>query len=168
MSRLLHPVPGECVDRQTILILKIRAVSDKPRAVAPISYKTDAEGAVVETKVNSTAVVTALDPTPFMQEHDEIQAFMEKYWFPQLDEQKGLEFNHLFEQLQDANEHLWKLEDEARQLKEAYELRALPSLDHAAEVLFSINDWNDKRAEIVRSINQLWGIGHREKIYAND
>lgn len=157
--RMLHPSPGEIVDRQTILQLKLQAINKQPRAHAPLDLEGKPAGTV------RTAVAGKLDPTQFELEHNELQEYLEKFWFPDLKPDVGKNFNALMEDLAEVNQRLWQLEDEARQLRYA-SMRGNLEGDRPKEILFAINDWNDRRADLVQKINGLWGLQGREKIYA--
>ena len=83
--RLLRPAPGECADRQTILLLKAKFGTIK--------------------KVNTK---------PFTDELNEIQEYLERNWYFKLTPEQGTKNDELIKQLQAVNGELWKLEDEIR------------------------------------------------------
>lgn len=161
--RLLKPNPGECADRQTILELKIKygmGVGDT---------KTTAE--VVKTQVGMLSRTTVETPVgvnvqPFIDENEQIQQYLEKNWFPDLKEHQGPEFDRIYEELQELNHQVWKLTDQSHTLKEAPDRMQEQANRRAAEVLFQITELNDKRAELVRKINELWSVRVQEKIFA--
>ena len=161
--RLLRPNPGECADRQTILELKVKygmGVGDT---------KTSAE--VMKTQVGVLARTTVETPVgvnvqPFIDENEQIQQYLEKNWFPDLKPELGSEFDRLYEELQELNHQVWKLTDQSHILKEAPDRMQAQADRRAADVLFQITDLNDKRAELVRKINELFSVRVQEKIFA--
>ena len=163
--RLLKPSPGECVDRQTILQLKMAAADP-----GNLSTKVDADKTITDGEttwaVNRTLVKNAstVDITPWQYEHEAIQQYLEKEWFPTRSIDIADSFDLLSDQLFEINQKLWKLEDEARELKGTSQNTARAF--RAEVVLFEITMSNDKRAELVRQINQLFGVDVVEKLYA--
>ncbi len=168
MSRLIKPAPGECADRQTILELRIKAGGGKPEDV---QEEVDDRGEQTDKVVYETNRWILKDPSPvniqpFLDESEMIQTYLENTWFPGVPPDKGIEYDKLYEELAEINTQLWKLEDEARTLRDAPDRMRGLALQRAAECLFAINDANDKRAGLVSKINSLFGVSVVEKIYA--
>jgi hypothetical protein len=162
--RMIKPSPGECADRQTILKLKVASVDPGESKVAGDQvHVMDAGGS--ERTVNRTLLKNApkVNVQPFLLENEEIQRYLEQYWFPDFP-RVGDRYDELFDGLADVNERLWKLEDEARVLRAAE--KNTDTIYRAATVLFEITEENDKRSELVREINRLFSIDTQEKVYA--
>lgn len=166
--RLLKPTPGECVDRQTILQLKIKYGGGVPEE----QYETN-DGKAQETKevVSDVARWILKNPSPiniepFVAENEMIQRYLEKFYIPDLTVDKGETYDNLFEELAEVNHQIWKLTDQQHILRDAPDRMQAQAKDRAAEVLFAICDLNDKRAELVSKINQLFSINVREKLFA--
>ena len=157
--RMLKPDPGELVDRQTILELKIKH-ADSGETETAADEKEVEGGAVARTVVKGNSKV---DIQPFLWENEEIQRYMEKNWFPDFPH-IGEEYDELFDSLAEVNGRLWDLEDEARALRAATKNPA--TMNRAGIVLFEITEENDKRAELVKKINALFNIHSQEKMYA--
>jgi hypothetical protein len=136
MSRMLNPSPGEVADRQTILQLKIQYGSSQ----------------TLPRKVQH-----------FAQEHGRLQEYLEDQWFPQLATELRAIYDQLCSRLATINKDLWECEDQARALRAATNNRQ--SVHQAGELLFEITHLNDDRAEVVKKINELFGINVQEKIY---
>lgn len=162
--RLFRPNPGEIVDRQTILQLKAEAGSN-PAMTTTDETDMPAPGAIVTRKVMHNA--SKVNIQPFLDESEMCQQALEKNWFDSLTtKDKQDAFDTYYNELLEVNRALWKLEDRARILKAAPDKFQDLANKSAAEVLFSITDLNDQRAEIVKKINSLWGITAQEKMYA--
>jgi len=162
--RMIKPSPGECADRQTILKLKVAAADPEEAKVSYDQVHTaTADG--MERTVNRTVLKNApkVDIQPFLLENEEIQRYLEQYWFPDFPK-VGKQYDDLFDVLAEVNEKLWKLEDEARVLRTAE--KNTNTIYRAATVLFEITEENDKRSELVRAINRLFAIDTQEKVYA--
>jgi hypothetical protein len=136
MSRMLNPSPGEVADRQTILQLKIQ---------------------------HGTSHTSTPTVQHFAQEHDHLQEYLEDKWFPQLATELRASYDQLYSRLATINKNLWECEDQARALRDAANNRQ--SVHQAGELLFEITHLNDDRAEVVKEINELFGINVQEKIY---
>lgn len=139
--RLLQPNPGECVDRQTILEIKM-AFAEKKKLLR------DGTGAI-----NTTHLVA---------EHRAIQSYLEKEWFKLVRKDLSKPYDELLLQLKQVNQRLWNLEDEIR------EYRKSPSRwpdKQIAACAFAIAEQNDLRATLVARINALFGINTQEKMY---
>ena len=162
--RMIKPSPGECADRQTILKLKI-AAADPGEAKVGYDEVYTATPDGNERKVNRTILQNApkVNVQPFLMENEEIQRYLEVFWFPDFPK-VGDRYDELFDTLAEINERLWKLEDEARVLRRAK--KDPNTVYRAATVLFEITEENDKRSEMVQTINQLFGIEGKEKVYA--
>jgi hypothetical protein len=160
---LIKPKPGDLVDRQSILELKIAHVEsqkdfdNEPEQVV-------AHGAVARTVVSNP---TKINVHPFVDELELIVSYLKKNWIPDilLDEDKVHAYDAHYEALKEVNAQLWDLEDKARTLRDAPDNFQEEACRRAAEVLFSITSLNDKRADIVRRINKLWSIDLQEKLY---
>lgn len=166
--RILKPTPGECADRQTILELKIKAGGGRREET---SEEVDSKEEAVDTAVYGVNRWILKDPSqlniqPFLDESEMIQQYLETTWFTSLDEDKGNEFDRLYEQLADVNQQLWALTDQQHTLRDAPDRMQELALRRAAEVLFTIADLNDKRAELVYQMNGLFSIRVQEKIFA--
>lgn len=163
--RMLKPSPGECVDRQTILKLKMEAAE-----TGQVSTKQDADKVVSDGEttwgVNRSVMTGAskIDISHFVWEHNALQDYLEKEWMTPEFDHVGDSYNALSDQLQEINAHLWKLEDEARVLRGATKGNA--TVYRAATVLFEITDANDQRAKLVQEINKLFNVEQKEKMYA--
>lgn len=169
--RVIKPSPGELVDRQTILELKIEyglgnsefaelqgedKVQRTPRSLA----LSRVDRVVVDNP-------TGVNVRPFMDENELIIAYITKNWIPDIamDESKIAAYDKLHDELLEVNHSLWKLEDQIRILRIAPDKFESAAAIRAAEVAFTIADQNDKRAELVKSINALWGIKSQEKLH---
>jgi hypothetical protein len=163
--RLFRPNPGECVDRQTILELKAEHVQslDPQRTYNKDKIKTD------DKRIDKIVFEGAsrINIKPFLDEHDEIQVYLEKNWFPEIasSKEKQKQFDVLYAELAEVNGQLWKLEDQVRiylQAPMGYEREAdIRSL----EVYRTITTLNNKRSELVKQVNTLWGLSVIEKLY---
>jgi hypothetical protein len=164
---IIRPKPGELVDRQTILELKLvhcdtgvmeRQPEMRPKAMLKAVTRQVLEG-------DKTKHRNAL---AFMDEYELVQDYLIKYYIPDIatSDQIVSKYDSLYDQLSDINGKIWELEDEARILRDAPDRFAVQASKRAAEVLFSINDLNDKRSEIIHQIDLLWNIDHQEKMYA--
>lgn len=161
--RMIKPSPGECADRQTILHLKMKfadAGELKTRLEDVYAANQEKPHGVNRTVVSG---ISKVDLQPFQFENEEIQRYLEQYWFPDFPK-IGEQYDELFDTLADVNEKLWKLEDEARVLRKAKKDQS--TMYRAGTVLFMITEENDRRAELVQNINKLFGIDVREKVYA--
>lgn len=162
--RLLHPNPGECIDRQTILALKIKysgATED-----APTTYDTEMETSVGKVTRTIMEGGSKVNVAHFIAENEEIQKYLENAWFPQLNIDQGEDFDEFHEELAEVNHQLWKLTDQQHVLRDAPDKYQALANQRAAEVLFAIADLNDKRAAIVKKVNQLFNLNVTEKIFA--
>lgn len=168
MPRMIRPSPGEAADRQTILELKIKAGGGKPEET---EEEVDDKGEQTDKVVYETNRWILKDPSqiniqPFLDESEEIQQYLEKVWFPGLPPDKGSQYDQLYDELAEVNTQLWRLTDEQHVLRDAPDRMKDTTTKRAAEVLYSIADFNDKRAELVGKINSLFSIIGVEKIFA--
>ena len=159
--RLLRPSPGECVDRQTILWLKMEYGSSKVEPSKRVDVRPEEQRARVI--VDNPG---AINIQPFLDENELIQQHLEANWFPDLSTSKQVRFNDLMEELAELNHQIWKLTDQAHILKDAPDRMAAVANQRAAEVLYATIELNDKRAKLVRDINELFEIRTVEKIFA--
>jgi hypothetical protein len=143
MSRMLNPSPGEVADRQAILQLKIEYGNPKTG----------------QTENGSTSKVQH-----FAEEHSRLQDYLENKWFPLLPAELTAIYSQLRSRLALINRELWERENEARTLRATN--RDATSIHRAGELRFEITQLNDDRAEVVRKVNELFGINVQEKIYA--
>lgn len=168
--RLLKPNPGELVDRQTILELKIEhanvEIEDEPKSDIPLPETARGGSKLLKNRVivNKGALGTRVHL--FFDELELISNRLIESWVSGLTTQEQVDsYDALYEQLSEVNSQLWDLEDSARVLRAAPDKFQEQATLRAAEVLFAITDLNDKRATIVKSINELWGIMSQEKSY---
>lgn len=161
--RLIHPSPGELADRQSILELKIEY------GASEISSEQKIEGSKVVRNLTRNVITapTRVNIIPFKEELEAVIKYNVEHWLPgiQEDDSKVQLYDKLYDDLFEVNHNLWKLEDEARILRAAPDKYQAQAAVRAAEVLFSINDENDKRAEVIKQINSIWNITHQEKMY---
>jgi len=137
---LLQPTPGECFDRQTILLLKEEAARGRG---LPLDH--------------------------FMEEHEKLAEYIEQRWMKILPARSRQILDALTFQLADINNRLWQLEDQIRLFKARYE-KLDTRLQHNVgwegfDIAAEIAQENDRRAELVRAINALFGCVREEKIY---
>lgn len=167
MGNIITPTPGDLVDRQTILQLKLEhcgITADSgyaPQSVEMREHSTSRT--IVRTKLLEK---TTIDIQPLLLENEAIQRKLEKEWFPELTVKEAQQFDELFPKLQTVNGELWKLEDQARIFRAAPEKFLDTVLRRKAELLDAITMSNDYRIELVGKINALWKIQAEEKIYA--
>lgn len=140
--RFLKPSPGECADRQTILQIKCRAAAQQGK---PLEH--------------------------FVGENNDIQRYLETEWFPEGLIKNGKEiadnYDKLQEELKKVNQRLWDLEDEIRSILALSTEEQAKRVWDVFRIGTSIPIYNDKRAELVAKINELFGVLSREKIYNN-
>lgn len=167
MGNIINPTPGDLVDRQTILQIKIAkcgVVSDT--GIQPVSQEItsfSSEAAMSRTKLLEK---TEVNIQPLVIEHEAIQQKLERDFFPKLDAFGASAFDPLLEKLLNINKTLWKLEDQARVLRSAPDKQLQTVLERKAECLDVISTSNDMRLGVVKQINALWGIQSEEKIYS--
>lgn len=163
--RMLNPSPGEVVDRQTILDLKSEHGQSLDQQKTEDQFKVDTEAtAVVRTRFEGASKINI---KPFLDEHEALQRYLEKNYFPILvaSPDKQQEFDKLYEEIHEVNSDIWKLEDQARILRDSPDKNNEQVIHRAAEVLFTINDLNDKRSELVKKVDAIWGMAIQEKFY---
>jgi len=134
--QLLRPSPGECVDRQTILQIKIQEA----------------------TKAGS-------DCRHFRDEDGELQLYLKKTWFQAAkgDVVKRLEL--LSGDLKKVNQSLWDLENKIRYLKSLSKRQRDKRTEDIVSIALAIPELNDERARLVSVINSLFGLTAQEKLY---
>lgn len=134
---LLSPLPGEVVDRQTILELKIDAAGKK-----------------------------GISPKAFRDEYDQLQTYLEKNSFaraPKQQEQEALykkmkEVNTQLWNIEDQIRLIIKNAGDASKLSSDQRVEV-------CKISFEIPRLNDRRAELVQQINKLFNIDRLEKLY---
>ena len=134
---LLAPSPGEVVDRQTILELKIAAA-----------------------KKNQISI------RDFAEEYDQLQAYLGKNSFtpkPGQDDYKTLyaKLKNVNTQLWNIEDEIRLI---IRQAGAPCSLTA-DQRDAVCKISFAIPHLNDQRAELVQQINKLFNINRVEKLY---
>lgn len=158
--------PGQLVDRQTILELKIEHsnVEFEPEKTDIISDKRGSR-VLQRTVVNKNALGTKIHL--FFDELELIQKALLEKWIPDIynSDDKVKSYDELYEQLSEVNSQLWDLEDQIRILRDAPDKFEELAAKRAAEVAFAIADLNDKRAGIVKQFNSLWNVNTEEKQY---
>lgn len=130
--QLLKPSPGVCVDRQTILILKIEAAKKKH-----------------------------IFAKHFGDECNAIQDYLQNNFFILIPKSLQDPYDKLYKQLEQVNQELWNLEDEQRIALREYEKDPqVPDsfLISTGERSFKITKLNNQRSCLVQDINSLFGI----------
>jgi hypothetical protein len=134
---LIRPNPGACVDRQTILDLKI---AEAPKM--------------------------GIDPQHFEMERRAVQLYLEQSWFAAPIQSNWKEsFNSYFSELAKVNQELWVLEDEIRYVRSLSGEEKAKRKDRIVSIALAIPALNDERAVVVGKIDALFGITAPEKIY---
>jgi hypothetical protein len=134
---LLTPLPGEVVDRQTILELKMDAAGKK--------------------EISANA---------FRDEYDQLQAYLEKNSFaraPERQDQEALykkmkDVNTQLWNIEDEIRLIIKNAGDSSKLSADQKVQV-------CKISFEIPRLNDRRAELVREINKLFNIDRVEKLY---
>jgi hypothetical protein len=132
------------------------------------------EGGVAKTVARQKFTSGKFNIQPFIDEHEMIQTYLEREWFPSLESRAGadIEFDNLYEELAELNAEIWKLTDQGHVLvlqakgillKQEQPPDAVDRL--AAECLYGTIEKNTKRAEVVGRINTLFGINVVEKMF---
>ena len=149
--RMLQPSPGEAVDRQTILSLKMHHGAKK-----------------------------GMNVKAFVDENNELQRYLEQNFFLIAPKALQDPYDRAFNALKEVNRQLWDLEDEIRNLKiefgggglSAQEMARvisgqihLPASLRIIEISLLIPELNDRRAKLVQEINRLFGIYSQEKVF---
>ena len=128
--RILNPGCGECVDRITILQLKIDAAQAKN-----------------------------LSSDHFEDEKYKLELYVSQAFPRAFDAQNIGQYVDLNAKLSETNKNLWKLEDEIRALKDKHDTIGVEWSDYdtrrTLEIAFLIPEQNDRRARLVRQINNL-------------
>jgi len=133
---LLRPTPGVCVDRQSILRLKIDQASKR-----------------------------SLKSGHFADEHRALQDYLEEHWFPSIKHNQRKEFVLHSRALAKVNRALWDLEDEIRRLRSLSAGGRERASKHIVSIAFAIPELNDDRARLVEKINALFDVIAQEKLY---
>lgn len=133
---LLRPSPGVCVDRQVILQLKI-----------------------------DEAARRSVESKHFAEEHQALEVYLEKHWFPSLKHKQRKEFDRYSRELSLVNRALWDLEDEIRHLKSLPQSGRERETKRIVSIAFDIPELNDDRAHLVGKINALFKVIAQEKLY---
>lgn len=160
--RLLKPLPGELVDRQTILELKIAHVeSQKDFDNEDVQVP---HGGITRTVVSNP---TKVNVHPFVDELELVRKCLMDNWIPTiaLDEEKVALYDKYFDELKAINDKLWDLQAELRVLRDAPDNHVDAARIRAGGVAFDIDFLNEQRANLVKSINQIWGYDTQEKLY---
>lgn len=163
---LFKPTPGEMVDRQTILTLKVEFIQSQGDSEEETIANPSGEGTKVITR---SKVTSKLSSHHFVDELEQIRTRLLTDWIPPLEvrgEDKVGLYDRLYDDLMDVNSQLWDLEDKARVLRDAPSSVASDVLfQQGYDTLCNITRLNDKRAELVKSINALWEIPTLEKLH---
>lgn len=173
---LLKPLPGDLADRQTILELKINHSNAEieDEVIDPFAVSNTGYGNRVTDSVKTVAIARTLvnkgasNVAPFMDELELIRREIERHWVTDLiTRNKVEEYDKLYDQLEQANSQLWDLEDKIRALRSAPDRvnKTIEWLTLVADTSMLITDTNDKRSEIIKSINLLWNYSTQEKMY---
>ena len=133
---LLRPSPGVCVDRQVILRLKIDA-----------------------------SLKRSVESRHFADEHQALEVYLEKKWFPSLTHNQRSQFARYSSELSQVNRALWDLEDEIRNLKSLPQSGRERETKRIVSIAFAIPELNDDRARLVEKINALFQVVAQEKLY---
>ncbi len=166
MGNIISPTPGDYIDRQTILQVKLEHCGvESSTGYTPVSeqlLEQSPQKSVSRTKLLDK---TAIDIQPTILEHEAIQERLQTDWYTKLTEAQGDTCYELEKKLKSVNAELWRLEDMARVLRISPDRNTELILRRKSEVLDGITISNDKRMELVKQINSLWGISIQEKVY---
>lgn len=135
--RLLRPSPGECVDRRTILQIKMRK-----------------------------AVKLGANCKHFADEDQQLQSYLESIWLQNLADGTCRRVEKFSLELQKVNEALWDLENRIRQLRSLSDEKRRERTEEIVSVALAIPELNDERARLVAAIDSLFGINGQEKLYS--
>jgi len=167
MGNILNPSPGDLVDRQTILEVKLNHCGvEGNTGLQPVSAELMEQSPQKSVSRTKLLEKTDVDIQPVIREHEAIQQKLELDWFTKLMPDDGDKFDKMMSELSNVNAELWKLEDQARVLRLAPDKQNGTVIIRKAETLDAITLNNDLRAELVRKINALWRIDTQEKMYA--
>jgi hypothetical protein len=134
--RLLRPPPGDCIDRQTILQIKIRE-----------------------------AETIGLDSQHFKDEDAELQLYMEKTWLQGKSGSQIQQLELFAAELRKVNQSLWDLENNIRHLRSLSREQRSRRIAEVVSIALAIPELNDERARIVAGINSLFDLVAEEKLY---
>lgn len=164
MGNIVVLTPGDLVDRQTILQIKLSKLG------ADSNNGTQADEVIEmnSQRAISRSVLThkGVDIQPLLLEHEAIQQKLELDWFPKLAPDNEGVFDGLMETLKNVNQELWKFEDQARILRHAPDKFLETVLRRKADVLDGITMNNDIRIGTVAQINALWNLQSEVKVYS--
>jgi hypothetical protein len=136
--QLLRPSPGECIDRQTILQIKIQEA----------------------TKAGS-------DGRHFRDEDKELQLYLERTWFQAAQGEVVKRLELFSADLKKVNQSLWDLENKIRYLKSLPKEKRDKRTEDIVSIALAIPELNDERARLVGIINSLFGLMAQEKLYCS-
>jgi hypothetical protein len=166
MGNILNPSPGDLVDRQTILQIKLehcdKDTNTGHRPTAEQAVEQSPDKLVSRTKMLGKSKINV---QPFIIENNAIQDRLMMDWLSKLNPVEGDQYDSFFDQLKEVNSDLWDYEDQARVYRSAPASSTQLVIRRKAELLDNITTANDKRAELVKKINKLWGIELLEKLY---
>lgn len=174
MGNIINLSPGDLVDRQTILELKIEHCGTEGNTghqpVSEETFSVSPQETITRTKLLEK---TEVNIQPMIIEHEAIQKRLEMDWFPKISTAVGEQFDKLYQQLRQTNKEMWQLENQARILRAAPKRVVAKLLDNMdtvvlrkSECLDAISTTNDTRISLVKQINALWNIESEAKIYA--
>jgi hypothetical protein len=166
MGNIITPTPGDLVDRQTILEIKLEHLGvEGDTGYAPKSVELLEQSP--EKSVARTVLLdkTEIDVQPTLFEHAAIQERLERDWFHKLTPEQGEIYDNFNQRLRSVNKELWKLEDQIRVYRKAPDVDSPLILRRVKDTAFAIVVNNDLRANYVQQINTLWDIRIQEKIY---
>lgn len=135
--RMLRPSLGECLDRITVLDLKIANCHAIKRPDAAVS---------------------------FQEEHDGLTGYM-KTAFPMHVPETANRIQEVRDKIFAINSQLWKCEDDIRDLIRIRRSGAAVDTKAVVDVAFLIPELNDERARLVSEANAIVGDTHKEKVY---
>ena len=159
---MFNPDPGEMVDRQVILELKIYNSDTEPIGTDKKQVK---KGQIERTLVDKASLNSKQHI--YLDEIEMIRAKLISNWIPDIADKpdKVEEYDKLYDELSEVNAQLWDLEDQARVLRAAPTPKDQKVIERKAEILDCVSTLNDKRAHLVKAINKLWNINSQEKLY---
>lgn len=170
MSRMLRPDPGEMVDRQSILELKIYHTDTEPIG-EDIKHSAGEKGKASRSVQRTLVDKSSLNSKQhlFLDEMDLIRKHLIDNWIPDISDkpEKIEEYDKLYDELSEVNSQLWDLEDQKRVLMKAPNPEDMLVIRRKAEISDCITTLNDKRSDLVRQVNMLWNINSQEKLYTS-
>ena len=162
MPRMFNPDPGEMVDRQVILELKIYNSDTEPIGTDKKQVK---KGQIERTLVEKSSLNSKQHI--YLDEIEMIRAKLISNWIPDIADKpdKVEAYDKLYEELSEVNAQLWELEDQVRVYLDAPIGLEDTADRRALEVYKTITRLNDKRANLVKAVNALWNLNTSEKLY---